>query len=138
LEVNKNMTKQNLIYAVVVVLVVVAGYFGWTKYQANQNSPEAQVAQAQEQKNTLIAKVKALTVLPEEEPILFTVNDANLLRSQQAFFKDAQNGDVLMVFQKDSKALIYRESENKIVNAGPISFQQPAQGKAPTPTPTKK
>lgn len=120
------MTKQNLIYVVAVVVLVVAGYFGWMKYQGIQNSPEAQAAAAQEQKTALIAKVKALTVLPEEEPVLFTVNDANLLKTQQAFFKDAQNGDVLMVFQKDSKALIFRESTNQIINAGPISFQQPA------------
>jgi hypothetical protein len=72
-----------------------------------------------------------LTVLPEEEPVLFTVNDAVLLKSQQAFFKDAENGDVLLVFQTSGKALIYRESSDKIINAGPVSFQQPT-------TPAKK
>lgn len=128
-----NMLKnKNVQYLLLVVIVVVAGYFGYMKYQENQNTPEAQQAKAIEEKNAVIAKVKALTVLPDEEPVLFTVNDANLLRSQQAFFKDAQNGDVLMVFQKDSKALIYRESTNQIINAGPISFQQPAAA------PTKK
>jgi hypothetical protein len=128
------MSKQNLIYVVAVLVVLGLGYFGYTKYMTPAvETPEQQAAKALEQKNAVIAKVKALTVLPAEEPVLFTVNDANLLKTQQAFFKDAQNGDVLMVFQKDSKALIYRESENKIVNAGPISFQQPA----PT-TPAKK
>jgi hypothetical protein len=128
------MTKQNIIYVVAILVVLGLGYFGYTKYSTPAvETPEQQAAKAVEQKNAVIAKVKALTVLPEEEPVLFTVNDANLLKTQQAFFKDAQNGDVLMVFQKDSKALIYRESENKIVNAGPISFQQPA----PT-TPAKK
>lgn len=124
------MTKQNLMYLGGLVVVLALGYFGYMQYNQMQNSPEAQEAKAQAEKVALIAKVKALTVLPEEEPVLFTVNDANLLKSQQAFFKDAQNGDVLMVFQKDSKALIYRESENKIVNAGPISFQQPAAAPA--------
>jgi hypothetical protein len=122
---------KNLQYLLGLVVVLALGYFGYMQYNEMQNTPEAQAAAAQEQKVALLSKVKALTVLPEEEPVLFTVNDANLLKTQQAFFKDAQNGDVLMVFQKDSKALIYRESENKIVNAGPISFQQPA-------TPAKK
>lgn len=121
------MTKQNLIYVVAVLVVLGLGYFGYTKYATPAvETPEQQAAKAEEQKNAVIAKVKALTVLPEEEPVLFTVNDANLLKSQQAFFKDAENGDVLLVFQKDSKALIFREATNQIINAGPISFQQPA------------
>lgn len=121
------MSKQNIIYVVAVIAVLGLGYFGYTKYMTpSVETPEQLEAKAVEQKNAVIAKVKALTVLPDEEPVLFTVNDANLLKTQQAFFKDAQNGDVLMVFQKDSKALIYRESTNQIINAGPISFQQPA------------
>jgi uncharacterized membrane protein len=125
---NKNL----IIGAVVLVVVLVGGYYGWNSYQAMQNSPEAQAAKLEEQKNAIINKIKALTVLPEEEPVLFTVNDANLLKSQQAFFKDAENGDVLLVFQTAGKALIYRESTGQIINAGPVSFQQP------TATTTKK
>ncbi len=128
------MTKQNLIYVVAVLVVLGLGYFGYTKYSAPAvETPEQQAAKAEEQKNAVITKVKALTVLPEEEPVLFTVNDAELLKTQQAFFKDAKNGDVLLVFQKDSKALIYREATNQIINAGPISFQQ----QAPTTAATK-
>ncbi len=117
--------KTNIVGVVVVLVVLVGGYYGWTSYQAMQNSPEAQAAKLEQQKVAIIEKIKALTVLPEEEPVLFTVNDANLLKSQQAFFKDAANGDVLLVFQAGGKALIYREATNQIINAGPVSFQQP-------------
>lgn len=122
----KIMRNKNIIYVVVAVVILGLGYLTVTKYKANQNTPEAQAAKLTEQKNSIISKIKTLTVLPAEEPVLFTVNDAVLLKSQQAFFRDAQNGDVLLVFQKDGKALIYRESTNVIVNAGPVSFQQPA------------
>ena len=128
------MKNKVLLYVVALIVVIAIVYFGYTKYQAMQNTPEAQAAKAVEQKNAILAKIGQLTVLPtDEEPVLFTVNDANLLKTQQAFFKDAANGDVLLVFQKGGKALIYRESENKIVNAGPVSFQQPA-----ATTPAKK
>lgn len=127
------MKNKNVFYGVIVLVVLIAGYFGWTKYQEMQNTPEAQQAKAVEEKNSILAKIGQLTVLPtDEEPVLFTVNDANLLKSQQAFFKDAANGDVLLVYQQGGKALIYRESENKIVNSGPVSFQQPPAA-APTP-----
>lgn len=129
----KNLNNKNLIIGVVVLVVVLAGgYYAFARYQAMQNSPEAQAAKLELQKNAIITKIKALTVLPDEEPVLFTVNDANLLKSQQAFFKDSSNGDVLLVFQKSGKALIYREASNQIINAGPVSFQQP------TATTTKK
>ena len=127
------MKNKNVLYLVVLIVVVVAGYFGWMQYQAMQNTPEAQAAKAVEQKNAVLAKVKTLTVLPDEEAVLFTVNDATLLKGQQAFFKDAENGDVLLVYQTSGKAFIYREADNKIVNSGPISFQQPA-----ATTPAKK
>lgn len=128
-----NILKNKMVLAVIAIVVVVgAGYFGWMRYQTMKNSPEAQAKQLEAQKNAILQKVAALTQVPDEEPVLFTVNDANLLKSQQAFFKDAENGDVLLVYQKSSKALIYRESTNKIINAGPVSFQQP------TATTTKK
>lgn len=127
------MNNKNLIIAIAVAVIVIGGgYFAYKTYQAKQNSPEAQAAKLTEQKNNIINKIKTLTVLPPEEPVLFTVNDAALLKSQQAFFKDAANGDVLLVFQNSGKALIYRESTNQIINAGPVSFQQP------TATTTKK
>lgn len=117
---------KNVLYGVALIVVAVGGYYGYMAYQAKQNTPEAQAAKLTAQKDAIITKIKSLTVLPEEEPVLFTVNDATLLKGQQAFFKDATNGDVLLVFQASGKALIYRESTNKIVNSGPVSFQQPA------------
>lgn len=127
--------RKNLIIGLVVVIVLVAGgylsWMAWSKNKAASSTPEAQAAQLTAQKNTIIDKIKQLTVLPAEEPVLFTVNDANLLKGQQAFFKDAANGDVLLVFQTSGKALIYRESTNKIINSGPVSFQQPTASTTP-------
>jgi hypothetical protein len=130
---NNLTNKKNIIILVVVLAVLVGGYYGWTSYKASQNTPEAQAAQLEAQKTAIIAKIKQLTVIPEEQPVLFTVNDANLLKSQQAFFKDSANGDVLLVFQTSGKALIYREATNQIINSGPVSFQQPTSA-----TSTKK
>lgn len=119
------LNTRNLIIIGALIVVLAGGYFGWSSYQAMQASPEVQAAKLEEQKVGIINKIKLLTVLPEEEPVLFTVNDAVLLKGQQAFFKDAENGDVLLVFQTSGKALIYREATDKIINAGPVSFQQP-------------
>ena len=73
-----------------------------------------------EQVELLVEKVGKLMVLPNETPLVATVEDAGQLRAEQAFYKDVQNGDKLIIFPQAAKAIIYREEENKIVNAGPI------------------
>ena len=70
--------------------------------------------------NSLLEKVGKLTILPQgEEPVIATVKDIEKLKAQP-FFINAQNGDTLIAYTKSLTAIIYRESENKIVSMGPI------------------
>jgi Flp pilus assembly protein CpaB len=133
------------IYLIAVILLIalgVGGYFGYKWWQTRQASPEVQAQQAEEEKAKVLASLSKLMVLPEGDPVLFKVSNEDVMRSQQAFFKDTKNDDVLLVFQTSGKAIIYRPSSNMIVNVGPVNFDntQP-QGTAPktsTATTTKK
>ncbi len=119
-------TKKSLIFTLTAIIVLlVLAYFGYAWYLANQPVSQAQNEQFLEERTIVINKVKALTQIPNEDPQLFTVNDANLLKSQQAFFKDAVNGDILLIFQTSGIAILFRNSTNQIISSGPISFQQP-------------
>jgi hypothetical protein len=132
----KTSSTPNRIYvigAVVVVLLAIGGYFGWMKYQAMQNTPEAQAKVQDEKKATNLAMVKKVMVVPEEDPTMLEVNNAEQLKGQQAFFKDVQNGDVLFIFPKALKAIIFRPSANVVVNSGPLQTEAPAAPKAPAP-----
>ncbi|MCV6900727.1 hypothetical protein OE165_27220, partial [Escherichia coli] len=42
------------------------------------------------------------------------------LAKTQAFFANAKNDDQILIYLKEQKAIIYRPSENKIINVGPI------------------
>ncbi|MDR1355492.1 MAG: hypothetical protein LBJ43_04470 [Propionibacteriaceae bacterium] len=66
-------------------------------------------------------EVSKLMQLPDEEAVIATVQDADKLKEQE-FFKDAKNGDKVLIFTTAQKAVIYRESENKIINSGPITL----------------
>lgn len=124
-------------YALALLSIIVlgaGGYFGYKYYQSKQASPEAQAAQADAEKKTVLDKLAKLMVLPEGDPVLFKVNDQDTMRKQQAFFKDTMNGDVLLVFQASSKAIIYRPSTNMVVNVGPINFDQTKDTKEPAST----
>lgn len=108
----------------ILVLLGGGGYYGYTYWQASQNSPEAQAAKAEEEKQAVLSQLKKLMILPEGDPVLFKVSNEEVMRKQQAFFKDTKNDDVLLVFQESGKAIIFRASENVIVNAGPVNFDQ--------------
>jgi hypothetical protein len=69
----------------------------------------------------LAERVGKLIQVPEGEPVVATVTDKDKL-TDQPFFARAENGDKVLIYAEDSIAIIYRESENKIINAGPIAI----------------
>lgn len=100
---------------------------------------------AQQEAKDLVSKVGALVQLPkEEQPTIATVTDVSKLK-EQAFFKNAQNGDKVLLYAKALKAYLYSVSMNKILEVAPITVNQNpgqvagvSQDKAsPAPTPKK-
>jgi|SRR3989344_5799275 len=79
----------------------------------------------------LVEKVGKLIDLPGETPTIATVTDLTQL-SDQPFFKNAQNGDKILIFTEAKKAILYRPSTNKIIETAPLILPTPS--KAPTPT----
>lgn len=67
-----------------------------------------------------------------ETPAVFDITDPQSLISQQAFFTNAQKGDKLIVYPQSGKAIIYSPERKRVINAGPVTFNQP------TATSTKK
>jgi len=115
------MKKGKIIIIVVAVLILVAGGFGtfyfYNKYQEIKKNPDIV---AKEETAALKEKVGALMVLPSnEEPTVATITDVDKLKEQD-FFKDAKNGDKLLAYVENKKAILYRPSTNKIINVAPI------------------
>lgn len=76
---------------------------------------------AQSTKEDIIGKISKLYDVPNEEPTLARVNDQEKLRKEQDFFKNAQNGDYVIVYPNAKLGILYRESSNKIINIGPVA-----------------
>jgi len=76
----------------------------------------------------LIAKVAThLSVNADETPTIATVTDANVLRAQNpTFYKDAQNGDRLLIWS--NQAVLYSPAADKILAVLPISLPSNAGG----------
>lgn len=59
----------------------------------------------------------------DEQPALATVTDRTKLSSN--FFKQADNGDKILIYQKNHIAIIYRPSIDRLVAVGPVSIDTP-------------
>ena len=67
----------------------------------------------------VIAALSRHILLPTGTPQIAEVQDASRLKDTQAFFKDAQNGDIVVVYA--TTIFIYRPSADIVVAAGDIS-----------------
>jgi hypothetical protein len=121
----KKLSNKTIVVAVVVLaLAAGAGYFGWQYSEAKKdvdrlsNPQEAAKAANAE----LIASVSRHTEVPRgETPTVATVTDASKLKSQ-AFFAKAENGDRVLIYTQAKRAILYRPSNDKIIEIAPINL----------------
>lgn len=132
----KRRSKRQAVLTLALILIIVGlgatSVFFYRQYQDLKNNPQAAT---QESVQVLTQKAGRLIKLPDETPTVAVVQDKESLKDQP-FFNDAQNGDKVLIFAKAKQAIIYRESEDKLINVGPVSLDSNAAGVA-TPAPAE-
>lgn len=89
---------------------------------------QSQEEKAKQETQKVINKVSRLMDLPkEEEPVVATVQDKDLLIKEQKFFEGAQNGDVLIIYPQAAKAILYSPKKDRLVNVGPLFTNNESQ-----------
>ncbi|MCA9332262.1 hypothetical protein KDA00_00110 [Candidatus Saccharibacteria bacterium] len=118
--------KTVLLVALFVGLAGFAGYFYKQYNDIKKNPVSSQEAQKQENQR-IIASVGKLYALPkDEEPTIFFVSDKDKLSEdykKQEFFQKAENGDYILIYEKAKLALLYRPSEDRLVDVRPYTVQ---------------
>lgn len=70
---------------------------------------------------TIIENVERhILIESDEEPLVAVIADVDQLVAEQAFYRNAQNGDVLLIFGEAQKAIIYNRENDVLVNVGPV------------------
>lgn len=110
----------------IVMILVALGALGTAIFSYTQLQDAKKDVSAEKSANpttaSIVNKVKLLIDVPQDEtPSIATVEDAAKLKDQP-FFTNAQNDDTILLYAKAKKAIIYRESTNKIINVGPIDL----------------
>ncbi|MFA5022693.1 MAG: hypothetical protein WC537_00240 [Candidatus Paceibacterota bacterium] len=130
--------KKNILVLVVVALIIIAGgVYYW--YQPKSSTP-VPAADAK----AVIEKLAKHIILPTNEtPEIGRIDDPIQAAKAQPFVSGAQKGDLLIVYVKARRAIVYSPSRDLIVNVGPVSMNPtqttaPASTTAPVSTTTNK
>lgn len=110
-------------FLLLIISYLIVAYAVWMVAQQWKVDPAKQQERAEQEIKVTVEKVGKLMILPEfsaEVPQVATINDAAGLAKTQAFFAGVKDGDQVLIYLKSQKAIIYRASENKIVNVGPV------------------
>jgi hypothetical protein len=97
----------------IVVLAIAAGYF-FKRYNDLKHTPTVENTAKSEK---IVNEVGKIFLLPTgDDPTVAIIKDTTKLASQP-FFKRAHNGDAVVIYAKAHVAVIYREKDNKVINA---------------------
>ncbi|MFZ1074751.1 MAG: hypothetical protein WAN50_00025 [Minisyncoccia bacterium] len=102
----------------IAVILALGASFWLGRYTVYRTHPELSGA---EQAAQILANVGKLIQLPNETPTMATIKDAGSAKRGQPFLVNAENGDILIVYQNPPEALLYRPSTDKLINVGPVN-----------------
>lgn len=112
---NKKDGRSKLLSVFLIIVTILSlaasGYFFMQTKKAQSKNDEAA---------DLKNKISKIINLPDETPVVGTVNDKEKFKDQP-FFSGVENGDKLLIFPEAKKAVVYREKDNKLINVGPIA-----------------
>jgi len=123
---------QKKILFIVLVVLLIAGISSFLTVAYLRINPEPfgllkGPALIKVEEKAIVDKISKSLTLPEgEDPTMATVTEPEKL-SGQFFFKDAKKGDKLLIYQNAKKVILYRPSENRVVEVGVVDLdKQPA------------
>lgn len=111
----------------ILLLATAAGFFYWRYRSEVLLNPAYEVKQ-------IVKELEKIIELPQGVvPTLATVTEKEKLQ-QEGFFKNAENGDKVLIYLSEGKAILYRPSHKKIIDVAPVQKQAETTAvQSPTP-----
>jgi hypothetical protein len=121
------LTKKRVkILLAVLIFLVALGGAGFFYYQYKQAQSELLgiklgMTDSEREVKVLVAEVGKLIYLPnDEDPQVRVVSDVEKLKDQE-FFKNAKNGDKVLIYVKAKKAILYDPISKIIIDVAPVN-----------------
>jgi hypothetical protein len=97
--------------ALLILILILGASNIYLLQKARHESPQPQTDR---EAREILEKISDYMVLPNESPAIATVADESKL--QGSFYARAQKGDKVIVFRQAQKAILYRPSDNKVID----------------------
>lgn len=108
------------ILVLVAIIVISLASYGW--YQSRIHKIEVGHDFSAEQEDMIIQAVsQKMVVSNNERPRIFGVTDRELGFTGDSFFDLAKEGDIVLIYEQEGKAILWSPSRDRVVNAGPVS-----------------
>jgi hypothetical protein len=109
------------------IVIAVSGLFAtsllYLQHRKDEKTISASSKNGQSEAQELVRKVSRLMMLPtNEKPTIATVSDLRKLQGQE-FFKNAHNGDKVLIYTKAKMAILYDPKQNLILAVSPLNIQ---------------
>lgn len=136
------VNKSNRISALTIILIVLvlvglagSGYMFMQNKKLKDDVKTAQNSNSEDQDQDVINKVSALVVLPDEKPAVAKVEDKDKFNKDKPLMNKAENGDMVLLYSQAKRMIIYRQSENRVVDIIAVSVETDKNGQSDKTTP---
>lgn len=117
----KNRPKLPILNLIFIVLLAGSLAFGGYYFKQYQNLKTTSSKSAEEKNIELVEKINKVYALPkDEDPVVAIVSDEETFKKEYPVFTTAKKEDSLLLYEKAGQAILYRDSENKVI--GTASF----------------
>jgi hypothetical protein len=118
--------------ALLIIAVFAFGVYAFMQWKDTQELLKNPEKREQEEFKAAVKTINRHIKLPgDETPTLATVSEADRLKNM-VFFKNARNGDKVLMYIKNKKAYLYRPSEDVIIEVAAINISD-TQLSSPAP-----
>lgn len=97
-----------LLVCLLIVSLAACGYLFWKYKNTSDNTPQAK-------QQRLVNELGKVAISPHEEPVITTIANASKLNNK-TLAREAHNGDVLFIFSKSQRIILYRPGDHKVVD----------------------
>jgi hypothetical protein len=117
-------SKKRVVITALIALIFVAGggAFGWYKWYQYQLSQNPAVIYAKKLKTITDIASQQVALPKGEQPVIATISDVTKLPNE-AFFKDAQDGDKILMYKKHKEAFLYRPTTGQVITEAVLDFE---------------
>ncbi len=120
------IARKAFVVFLIIGLAVFGGYYFRKYNNLRDNPPPSDEIRKQENQRVISKVAKLYNVPKDEEPTIYYLSNKDALQDdlkKQEFFQKAMTGDYALIYEKAKIAILFRPSNNQLVDVKPLNVQ---------------